>query len=127
MGRIAIRWSNGSRYSPNTGSQSPGRKQQIAVAAHYSDGSVRDVTGMVGYESNQKEMAEVSKSGLVEVKPGHTGDLAVMIRFQELVGVFRATVPLGAPVDKLPPAEEFYRRASLRQTRDPRVTALGTL
>ena len=85
----------------------PGSKQQIAVAALYSDGSVRDVTGMVGYESNQKEMAEVSKSGLVEVKAGHTGDLAVMIRFQELVGVFRATVPLGAPVDNLPPAKNF--------------------
>ena len=85
----------------------PGSQQQVAVAAHYSDGSVRDVTGMVGYESNQKEMAEVSKSGLVEVKPGHTGDLAVMIRFQELVGVFRATVPLGAPVDDLPPAKNF--------------------
>jgi len=85
----------------------PGALQQIAVAAHYSDGSVRDVTGMVGYESNQKEMAEVTKSGLVEVKPGHTGDLAVMIRFQELVGVFRATVPLGAPVENLPPVKNF--------------------
>ncbi|MGI9244294.1 MAG: S-layer protein, partial [Verrucomicrobiales bacterium] len=85
----------------------PGAHQQIAVAAHYSDGSVRDVTGMVAYESNQKEMAEVSKSGLVEVKPGHTGDLAVMIRFQELVGVFRATVPLGAPVEDLPPVRNF--------------------
>ncbi len=85
----------------------PGARQQVAVAAHYSDGSVRDVTGMVAYESNQKEMAEVSKTGLVEVKSGNTGDLAVMIRFQELVGVFRATVPRGAPVDDLPPAKNF--------------------
>ena len=85
----------------------PGTQQQISVAAHYSDGSVRDVTGIVGYESNQKEMSEVSKSGLVEVKEGRTGDLAVMIRFQELVGVFRATVPLGAPVENLPPVNNF--------------------
>jgi len=85
----------------------PGSKQQISVAAFYSDGSVRDVTGNVSYESNQKEMAEVSKSGVVEVKPGHTGDLAVMVRFQELVGVFRATVPLGAPVENLPPTKNF--------------------
>jgi hypothetical protein len=30
-----------------------------------------------------------------------------MIRFQELVGVFRATVPLGAPVEDLPPTKNF--------------------
>ncbi len=84
----------------------PEAQQQLQVTAHYSDGSTRDVTRVVQYESNQKDMAEVSKTGLVTMA-SQTGDIAVMIRFQELVDVFRATIPLGAPVDSLPPANNF--------------------
>ena len=36
-----------------------------------------------------------------------TGDVAVMARYQGQVAVFRATIPLGVPVDKLPPAKNF--------------------
>ena len=85
---------------------SPGTEQQLQVAATYSDGSTRDITRVVQYESNQKDMAEVSQSGLVTMGD-QTGDIAVMIRFRELVDVFRATIPLGAPVDTLPPVNNF--------------------
>lgn len=85
----------------------PGATQQLAVSAKYSDGSVRDVTGIVTYESNLKEMAEVEPSGLVTMKSGQTGDASVMIRFQEQVAVFRATIPLGAPIEALPPVRNF--------------------
>lgn len=34
--------------------------QQLVVTAHYSDGSQRDISHIAHYESNQKEMAEVS-------------------------------------------------------------------
>ncbi|CAN5149214.1 DUF1549 and DUF1553 domain-containing protein [soil metagenome] len=85
----------------------PGATQQLAVAAHYSDGSLRDITGIASYESNQKEIAEVEQAGLVTMAEGQTGDAAVMIRFQEQVAVFQAIIPLGAPTDGLPPARNF--------------------
>ena len=80
--------------------------QQLAVTAFYSDGTTRDITRVVGYESNQKEMAEVSDGGLVTTGDV-TGDISVMIRFQEFVDVFQGTVPLGAPVENLPLARNF--------------------
>jgi hypothetical protein len=81
-------------------------EQQLAVTAHYSDGSTRDVSRIVSYESNQKEMAEVSASGQVSIADV-TGDISVMIRFRELVDVFQATIPLGAPVENLPDTKNF--------------------
>ena len=51
-------------------------------------------------------MAEVSVTGLV--KTGQlTGSVAVMARYQGTVGVFRATVPLGLPVNNLPQPKNY--------------------
>ena len=83
----------------------PGGKQQLAVTAYYSDGSVRDITGIATYESNQKEMGEVDQNGLVTMSTGETGDMAVMIRYQEQVSVFQATIPLGIPIESFPVAK----------------------
>jgi len=80
----------------------PNAAQQLQVTAHYADGSWRDVTTLVTYESGAKEMATVTESGLVHVA-NQPGDVAVMIRFMEHVGVFRATIPLGAPLADFPP------------------------
>ena len=85
----------------------PGAEQQLAVSAFYTDGSVRDVTGIVSYESNQKEMGEVNQSGLVNMLRDQTGDMAVMIRYQEHVSVFQATIPLGVPTENFPVAKNF--------------------
>jgi hypothetical protein len=84
----------------------PRAEQQLQVTAFYSNGTTKDVTRVVSYESNQKEMAEVTNTGLVTMAD-QTGDIAIMIRFQELVDVFRATIPLGAPVETLPPVNNF--------------------
>ena len=85
----------------------PGGKQQLAVTAYYSDGSVRDITGIATYESNQKEMGEVDQNGLVTMSVGETGDMAVMIRYQEQVSVFQATIPLGIPIESFPIAKNI--------------------
>ncbi len=85
----------------------PGARQQLSVIAHYSDGSLRDITGIATYESNQKEMSEVDHSGLVTMASGQTGDAAVMIRFQEQVSIFQATIPLGVATGNLPPVANF--------------------
>jgi hypothetical protein len=70
-------------------------KQQFAVYAHYSDGAVEDITRRAQYESNDQEIAVVDAGGLVRTL-ALSGEAAVMIRYQEHVGTFRATVPLGA-------------------------------
>lgn len=81
-------------------------EQQLAVVAHYVDGSTEDVTGMAYYEATTKELAQVSPTGLVATI-GYTGSASVMVRYQGHVATFRAPVPLGAPVDRLPPAKNF--------------------
>jgi hypothetical protein len=77
-------------------------KQQFAVLAHYSDGTVEDITRRAQYESNDTEIALVDPSGLVRTL-GQSGEAAVMARYQGHVATFRATVPLGVPI----PAYKF--------------------
>ncbi len=83
-----------------------GSEQQFIVLAHYTDGSIEDVTHVATYDPNDSEMAECSSTGLVKTLD-LTGDVAVMARYQGQVDVFRATIPLGISVDHLPPARNF--------------------
>ncbi len=80
--------------------------QQLRVVAFSSDGSRRDVTRAAQYEPNDEELAEVTETGLVSTKE-QAGNVAIMARYQGQVGVFRATVPLGAPVDESFAARNF--------------------
>ncbi|MCY2968321.1 MAG: DUF1549 domain-containing protein, partial [Planctomycetota bacterium] len=80
--------------------------QQLSARATYSDGTVRDVTDLALYESNDRSMAEVSDRGLVQVLD-ITGKVAVMVRYQGRVAVFSAAIPLGAPVENLPSPRNF--------------------
>ncbi|HET6246801.1 MAG TPA: DUF1549 and DUF1553 domain-containing protein [Tepidisphaeraceae bacterium] len=83
-----------------------GGDQQLLVTARYSDGSTEDVTRQALFEANEKEMAGVDSSGFVNVNQ-QPGDVAVMVRYQARVGVFRSMIPLGAKVDNLPVAKNF--------------------
>jgi hypothetical protein len=78
-------------------------KQQFAAFAHYSDGSVEDITRRAQYESNDTEIAVVEPAGLVRTLT-LSGEAAIMARYQGQVAVFRATVPLGvkAPAYSFP-------------------------
>ena len=76
-------------------------KQQLAVTAYYSDGTQRDITRAAQFEANQPDMAEADEQGLVSLLD-RTGSTAVMVRFQEHVDVFQATVPLGIEIPDLP-------------------------
>ena len=80
--------------------------QQLAVTAKFSDGSERDITRLALYESNQKDMAEVDAEGHV-VLADRTGTASIMVRFQEHVDVFRATIPLGADTGTMPKKSNF--------------------
>src|SRR5438132_6570071 len=72
-------------------------RQQFAVHAHYSDGSVLDVTQRAQYESNDGEIAVVDGAGLVRTLEV-AGEAAIMARYQGQVATFRATVPLGMKI-----------------------------
>ena len=80
--------------------------QQLVVLARYTDGSVEDVTRSALYEPNEKTMAKAEEDGRVTLFD-QPGDVAVMVRYQGRVAVFRATVPLGATVDNLPAPRNF--------------------
>jgi hypothetical protein len=80
--------------------------QQLVVLAHYTDGSVEDVTRSALYEPNEKSMAAAGDDGRVTLYD-QPGDVAVMIRYQGRVAVFRATVPLGATVTDLPTPRNY--------------------
>jgi len=85
-------------------------QQQITVMARYSDGHTEDVTGMALYESNDAEMAETNKTGVVKTLD-LAGEVAVMARYQGHVSTFRATVPLGAEIASIPKEKNFIDKA----------------
>ena len=81
-------------------------QQHLKVRARYTDGSVRDVSRTALYEANDKSMAEASEEGVVSLQD-LPGNVAVMVRYSGLVSVCSISVPLGAPVEQLPPSKNF--------------------
>ena len=88
----------------------PNQEQQLKAMARYSDGTVRDVTSQALYFSNDNAMAQVSEGGLVKALD-ITGKVAVMVRYQGVVTVFNALIPLGAPIEQFPVAKNFVDEA----------------
>lgn len=93
-----------------------GGEQQLVVLAHYTDGSVEDVTRGALYEPNDKDMARADENGHVKLFQ-QPGDVAVMVRYQGKVTTFRATIPLGAPVENLPIARNFIDEQVFKKLR----------
>lgn len=91
---------------PASGLLPPHAQQQLKAVANYSDGTVRDITGLALYECNDPAMAEVANTGLVTAM-NIPGKVAVMLRYQGQVAVYNASVPLGAPVETLPAIRNF--------------------
>ncbi|MDP6795824.1 MAG: DUF1549 domain-containing protein [Verrucomicrobiota bacterium] len=87
----------------------PEASQQLVVLARMTDGSVEDITRSAVFEANDREYAETDNTGLVTAgnKPG---EIVVMVRYQDKAAVFRALVPLGAPIESLPVERNFVDR-----------------
>lgn len=61
----------------------PAHTQQLCVLAHFSDGSVRDVTDLACYSSSDTMVADVGAAGLIV---GHDrGESAIIVRYLEHV------------------------------------------
>lgn len=77
-------------------------EQQLLVTATYSDGSVRDVTALAAFQSNESVIAAVEPDGLIKSGP-LPGEAAVMARFMGQIAICSVLLPLPGDV----PAE-FY-------------------
>jgi hypothetical protein len=99
---------------PKQAVMSLGGEQQLIVTAKYTDGATEDVTRGALFEPNDKDMAKVDVTGFVQLME-QPGEVAVMIRYQSKVAVFRATIPLGAPVGELPLARNFVDEIVFRK------------
>ncbi|MFZ4763647.1 MAG: DUF1549 and DUF1553 domain-containing protein [Roseimicrobium sp.] len=84
----------------------PKTSLQLKVTARYSDGSAREVSKLALYEANDRAMAEASETGMVQTLD-LPGNVAVMVRYGGQVAVCSVSIPLGAPVAKLPVAKNF--------------------
>ena len=61
----------------------PAHTQQLCVLAHFSDGSIRDVTRLAVYSSSDEEVASVDGRGHVV---GHDrGEAAIIVRYLEFI------------------------------------------
>jgi hypothetical protein len=67
----------------------PARWQQLAVLAHFSDGTTRDVTRLTVFSSSDSAVADVGTSGLVEFR--QTGEVAILCRYLEELQTVRLT------------------------------------
>jgi hypothetical protein len=76
--------------------------QRLLVAAHYSDGSVRDVTRLAAFDSNDKEIATVNEHGIVSIGT-LTGQGVVVARYAGLV----ADAHILVPADRLLPEAQY--------------------
>ncbi len=88
----------------------PQQQQQLLVRAHFSDGSVRDVTHLSRYDSLDDGVATVNPQGLVTAVA--QGEAPIMARFQGVAVIARMIVPRQFPLPKqnFPPAHNFIDR-----------------
>ncbi len=81
-----------------------GQQQPIVVQARYSDGTLRDVTWLSKFVSNDEGLLEVSPDGLVTAL--RNGETAVRVHFQQFV----EAVIFSVPYETNTPPELFARR-----------------
>jgi len=79
-----------------------GARQRLLVRAHYTDGSVRDVTRLAAFAENDKEMAKVDEQGVVRIGT-LTGQGVVVARYMGFV----ADAQLLVPAERVLPAERY--------------------
>jgi hypothetical protein len=88
--------------SPEAKLLTPGEEQPLAVTAHYSDGTARDVTSMAMYQSNESAVVSVNSRGIMKAGP-IPGEAAIMVRFMNVIATCRVAIPLAGDV----PAELY--------------------
>jgi hypothetical protein len=74
-----------------------GTSEQLKALAHYSDGSIRDVTALADFQSNEVGVVAV-QGGLVKAGP-LPGEATLMVRYMNKLATWNTAIPLATPVD----------------------------
>ncbi|HET6572848.1 MAG TPA: DUF1549 and DUF1553 domain-containing protein [Fimbriiglobus sp.] len=90
--------------NPPERSLAPNATQQLAVTAHYSDGTTEDVTKLAAFQSNESGYVSVDEWGLAKAGP-LPGEAAVMARYMHKFAVCHVVVPMPGTV----PAEVYAK------------------
>src|SRR5262249_1300452 len=67
----------------------PARWQQLAVLAHFAEGSARDLTRLTVFTSSDAAVASVDTHGLVEFQ--QSGEVAILCRYLDVLQAVRLT------------------------------------
>lgn len=100
----------------------PGTKHRLQLIAHYTDGSIRDVTRLGIYTINTEGVAEVTDSGMVTAH--EFGESAIVARFERKFAASRLIVLKRNP-DFQPtpvPTEHFIDRYVVTKLNDLKVS-----
>lgn len=82
----------------------PSEKLQLAVTAHYSNGSTKDVTGMSMFQSNEGAIVAVNDKGMMEAGP-IPGEASIMARYMNVIATCNVAIPLEGDVP-----DELYEK-----------------
>jgi hypothetical protein len=82
---------------PAAATLQPKDQMQVLVRAHYSDGSMQDVTRWAKFSSTEEAVANVDEQGLVKVIAA--GEMGVSVLFGTQVALVQVTVPREDEVD----------------------------
>lgn len=74
-----------------------GASEQLKALAHYSDGSIRDVTALADFQSNEAGVVAV-QGGLVKAGP-LPGEATLMVRYMSKLATWNTAIPLATEVD----------------------------
>ncbi|HEY4311745.1 MAG TPA: DUF1549 and DUF1553 domain-containing protein [Pirellulales bacterium] len=75
-----------------------GAREQLVVTAHYSDGSLRDVTRLTNFASNETAIVAVDAQGVVAAGT-IPGEASIMARYMGNIATWNTAIPLPTPVD----------------------------
>ncbi|HND51868.1 MAG TPA: DUF1549 domain-containing protein, partial [Pirellulaceae bacterium] len=80
----------------------PGEKQRLLVEAHYSDGTMRDVTDLASFKSDEEAVAKATATGVVEAT-GY-GEAVVMVTYSGRLTTSRviSSQPSKTPYPEVP-------------------------
>ena len=91
-----------------------GSSEQLKVLAHYTDGSLRDVTRLADFQSNEPGVVSVEGGKL---KAGDLpGEATLMIRYMNNIVAWNTAIPMAGSVD-----DEIYARLPRKNFIDPLV------
>jgi hypothetical protein len=75
-----------------------GAKEQLVVTAYYSDGSLRDVTRLTNFASNEAAIVAIDAHGLIAAG-SLPGEASIMARYMGNIATWNTAIPLPTPVD----------------------------